>query len=75
MSEPTGGAVRAWTRRDEGLRTRRPHGPFRFFYVSHIYRGVQAQIGQPREFLQIGAELIGAGGARGGHLEHGRNLG
>jgi ATP phosphoribosyltransferase regulatory subunit len=35
--------------------------PFRFCYFAHSYRGVRPQRGQPREFLQAGVELIGAG--------------
>jgi ATP phosphoribosyltransferase regulatory subunit len=35
--------------------------PFRFYYVSHIYRG-KAAPGRSREFLQLGAELIGRSG-------------
>jgi ATP phosphoribosyltransferase regulatory subunit len=34
--------------------------PFRFCYFAHAYRGVRPQRGQSREFLQAGAELIGA---------------
>jgi ATP phosphoribosyltransferase regulatory subunit len=35
--------------------------PLRFCYFAHSYRGVRPQRGQPREFLQAGVELIGAG--------------
>ncbi len=35
--------------------------PFRLYYVSHIYRG-RAAPGHAREFLQLGAELIGRSG-------------
>jgi len=34
--------------------------PLRFCYFAHAYRGVRPQRGQSREFLQAGAELIGA---------------
>lgn len=42
--------------------TRYPHAelPLRFCYFAHAYRGVRPQRGQSREFLQAGAELIGA---------------
>src|SRR6201997_1087413 len=39
--------------------------PFRFCYFAHAYRGVRPQRGQPRELLQAGVELIGAGGPEG----------
>jgi ATP phosphoribosyltransferase regulatory subunit len=39
--------------------------PFRFCYFAHSYRGVRPQRGQPREFLQAGVELIGAGAPHG----------
>jgi ATP phosphoribosyltransferase regulatory subunit len=39
--------------------------PLRFSYFAHCYRGIRPQRGQPREFLQAGIELIGAGGASG----------
>ncbi|HUB77122.1 MAG TPA: ATP phosphoribosyltransferase regulatory subunit [Solirubrobacteraceae bacterium] len=42
--------------------------PLRFCYFAHSYRGVRPQRGQPREFLQAGVELIGAG-APGGTAE------
>ena len=42
------------------LRHRQP--PFRLYYVSHVYRGTTGRIEQPREFLQIGAELAGLSG-------------
>jgi ATP phosphoribosyltransferase regulatory subunit len=42
------------------LRHREP--PFRLYYVSHVYRGTTGRIEQPREFLQVGAELAGLGG-------------
>jgi ATP phosphoribosyltransferase regulatory subunit len=35
------------------------HGPIRFCYFAHSYRGVRPQRGQSREFLQAGVELIG----------------
>ena len=34
--------------------------PLRLCYLSHAYRAVRPQRGQPREFLQAGIELIGA---------------
>jgi ATP phosphoribosyltransferase regulatory subunit len=39
--------------------------PLRFSYFAHAYRGVRPQRGQPREFLQAGAELIGAAAPEG----------
>jgi ATP phosphoribosyltransferase regulatory subunit len=39
--------------------------PLRFSYVSHAYRSVQPQRGQPREILQAGIELVGAPGPEG----------
>jgi ATP phosphoribosyltransferase regulatory subunit len=39
--------------------------PLRFCYFAHSYRGVRPQRGQPREFLQAGVELIGAGAPQG----------
>ena len=39
--------------------------PLRFAYLAHCYRAARPQRGQPREFLQAGIELIGAGGERG----------
>jgi ATP phosphoribosyltransferase regulatory subunit len=33
--------------------------PFRFCYFSHAYRAVDRGVGEPREFLQGGVELIG----------------
>ena len=39
--------------------------PLRFSYVSHAYRSVQPQRGQPREILQAGIELVGAPGPDG----------
>jgi ATP phosphoribosyltransferase regulatory subunit len=39
--------------------------PLRFCYFAHSYRGVRPQRGQPREFLQAGLELIGAGAPAG----------
>src|SRR5579872_4280442 len=35
--------------------------PLRFSYFAHCYRAIRPQRGQPREFLQAGIELIGAG--------------
>jgi ATP phosphoribosyltransferase regulatory subunit len=34
--------------------------PFRFCYFAHAYRAVDRGVGEPREFLQGGIELIGA---------------
>src|SRR5215469_13720722 len=39
--------------------------PLRFCYFAHAYRGVRPQRGQPRELLQAGVELIGAGAPEG----------
>lgn len=39
--------------------------PFRLHYFSRIYRGYRPQLGQPREYLQAGIELIGVPGAEG----------
>ena len=39
--------------------------PLRFCYFAHAYRAVERGVGQPREFLQGGLELIGVAGARG----------
>jgi ATP phosphoribosyltransferase regulatory subunit len=39
--------------------------PLRFSYCAHVYRGVRPQRGQSREFLQVGIELLGLGGAEG----------
>jgi ATP phosphoribosyltransferase regulatory subunit len=39
--------------------------PLRFAYFAHCYRGIRPQRGQPREFLQAGIELIGAGAPSG----------
>jgi ATP phosphoribosyltransferase regulatory subunit len=36
--------------------------PLRFCYVAHAWRAVERGVGEPREFLQAGLELIGAGG-------------
>lgn len=33
--------------------------PFRFCYFAHAYRAVDRGVGEPREFLQAGVELIG----------------
>jgi|SRR5579884_1735142 len=45
------------------IATRYAHAdpPFRFCYFAHAYRGVRPQRGQPRELLQAGVELVGAG--------------
>src|ERR1700741_4368747 len=37
--------------------------PFRFCYFAHAYRDVERGVGEPREFLQGGVELIGVDGA------------
>jgi ATP phosphoribosyltransferase regulatory subunit len=39
--------------------------PFRLHYFSRIYRGYRPQLGQPREYLQAGIELIGVPAAEG----------
>jgi ATP phosphoribosyltransferase regulatory subunit len=36
--------------------------PFRFCYFAHAYRAVDRGVGEPREFLQGGVELIGTAG-------------
>lgn len=37
-------------------------GPFRFRYASEVFREHESLRGQSRQFTQVGAELIGAGG-------------
>jgi ATP phosphoribosyltransferase regulatory subunit len=39
--------------------------PLRFCYFAHAWRAVERGVGEPREFLQGGLELIGAQGAEG----------
>src|ERR1700742_3888591 len=39
--------------------------PFRFCYFAHAYRAVDRGVGEPREFLQGGVELIGVPAAAG----------
>ena len=39
--------------------------PLRFCYFAHAWRATERGVGEPREFLQAGLELIGADGARG----------
>jgi ATP phosphoribosyltransferase regulatory subunit len=39
--------------------------PLRFCYFAHAWRAVERAVGEPREFLQGGLELIGADGAAG----------
>ena len=39
--------------------------PLRFCYFAHAWRAVERGVGEPREFLQGGLELIGVAGARG----------
>jgi ATP phosphoribosyltransferase regulatory subunit len=39
--------------------------PLRFSYLSHAWRATGRGVGEPREFLQAGIELIGAPGAEG----------
>lgn len=39
--------------------------PLRFCYFSHAWRAVERGVGEPREFLQGGLELIGVPGAEG----------
>jgi ATP phosphoribosyltransferase regulatory subunit len=48
-----------------GARYQSAQTPLRFAYFAHCYRGVRPQRGQPREFLQAGIELIGAGAPSG----------
>src|SRR5687768_7826482 len=36
--------------------------PLRFCYVAHAWRAIERGVGEPREFLQAGLELIGVGG-------------
>src|SRR5215211_7669607 len=42
--------------------------PFRFCYFAHAYREVERGVGEPREFLQGGVELIGMPGTEDEHL-------
>src|ERR687896_908332 len=37
--------------------------PLRFSYFAHAWRAVERGVGEPREFLQAGIELIGEAGA------------
>jgi ATP phosphoribosyltransferase regulatory subunit len=39
--------------------------PFRFCYFAHAWRATERGVGEPREFLQGGLELIGADGPEG----------
>jgi ATP phosphoribosyltransferase regulatory subunit len=39
--------------------------PLRFSYLAHAWRGTDRGVGEPREFLQAGIELIGVPGAEG----------
>src|SRR5215210_2393187 len=39
--------------------------PLRFSYLAHAWRATDRGVGEPREFLQAGIELIGAPGAEG----------
>jgi len=39
--------------------------PLRFSYVAHAWRATDRGVGEPREFLQAGIELIGVPGAEG----------
>jgi ATP phosphoribosyltransferase regulatory subunit len=39
--------------------------PLRFCYVSRAWRATERGVGEPREFLQAGVELIGVAGAEG----------
>ena len=41
-------------------RYREVEPPFRFCYFAHAYRAAERGVGEPREFLQGGLELIGA---------------
>src|SRR5215210_2316798 len=46
-------------------RYREAEPPFRLCYFAHAYRAMQRGVGEPREFLQGGLELIGAPGPAG----------
>ncbi|MDA8067288.1 MAG: ATP phosphoribosyltransferase regulatory subunit [Actinomycetota bacterium] len=48
-----------------GSRYQQAATPLRFCYFAHVYQGVRPQRGQPREVLQAGVELLGAGGPEG----------
>jgi ATP phosphoribosyltransferase regulatory subunit len=48
-----------------GTRLGAHEGPLRLSYSGHAYRSVMRGSGQPTEFLQAGAELIGVPGAEG----------
>ena len=39
--------------------------PLRFCYFAHAWRATERGVGEPREFLQGGIELIGVDGAEG----------
>jgi ATP phosphoribosyltransferase regulatory subunit len=39
--------------------------PLRFSYLAHAWRATDRGVGEPREFLQAGIELIGVAGAEG----------
>ena len=39
--------------------------PLRFSYLAHAWRATERGVGEPREFLQAGIELIGVAGAEG----------
>jgi ATP phosphoribosyltransferase regulatory subunit len=39
--------------------------PLRFSYLAHAWRATERGVGEPREFLQAGVELIGVPGAEG----------
>src|SRR5262245_39305140 len=46
-------------------RYREAEPPFRFCYFSHAWRAIERGVGEPREFLQGGLELIGPGAPEG----------
>jgi ATP phosphoribosyltransferase regulatory subunit len=48
-----------------GARYAEASPPLRFCYFAHAWRAVERGVGEPREFLQGGLELIGAEGAEG----------
>jgi ATP phosphoribosyltransferase regulatory subunit len=48
-----------------GTRYAEAEPPLRFCYFAHAWRAVERGVGEPREFLQGGLELIGADGPEG----------
>src|ERR687893_998006 len=49
-----------------GTRYAEAEPPLRFCYFAHAWRTSERGVGEPREFLQAGLELIGPPGAEGG---------